>query len=948
MSGGLDILRSTWQHKDYEGIRNDYINDFLEELDIEELTLLECASYQYQTEKEFVRRQREPFLLREEAFRSKLRHQRRLEMDTLVRGIRADKQSIYGISSENKGPYFLMECFYRLTWQYEDMYSIPDTFPVKPALLEEIFAALNSVLKAPTQQSQDTVCGMIESLDSDDIKCALKNALSYMLEPALKVDRKATETVIKNLLYEEDQHDEKGRCVKEGRGYIGDLIISIYQGEQEPKIVKSNNIGWDGVVENVKKICFSYADREDEMNNYALSVYVNDYPGTRESKIEHPFWGESIGLGAAIAILAFLKECSVKQGIAYTGNVNGNYHIGAVGGFEGNGKAYAACWSEIGKIIVPEDNVEKAEKEVKKAIRDRARSNTEVVGVAHLSEVEEELFQSFISPKLDEMTISEFPFPIAYRYKQIPLGEDTDKKQLIFQTLIAAMQYLSLIIISQYTIRDADREKVRNRELAAWFCDVLGKKTETWGIAFFKFLRHYLSIYGRSQVELFTKELYDISENQYDVIEKNVTLAMDLHHGATQGNTTRDSSQMLTEKYTKALEMVLEYFPFIGNYHLIRISKKQGQDYFYHNYTGTEPDIEEHKLPHMPEQELIIGQLYLAKPDYSDFLYIHPMLVFWESPTDVLLYHNLEGEKVNYLPRFMPGFLNTPVHFFEIKAIYERLRKEKEKKPSFDELDWVHIRERAKEDSSIGEFDNTTYTKRSDAVGILHQYLDSDKNCLVISGNAGSGKTSLLCNLADELRDDENVCVLVYPAENLRKQSIEEKLSDILVEDYEGVKDEFLKRLNETGKLDGKKLIVCIDAINEHDAPKQLLESLDETVEKRRYLWFKMIITCRTNVWKRIGPPIVRLTEKRYYRHGDNDDMVIYLQDFGTEELPEAYAKYRSKHNLQTAYNDLLPVVKRMVKDPLMLALIAESYSNEEIPTLGFSTNSVYQKYIEK
>ena len=101
MTDELDDLRDTWLNSHYETARDSYRNS-LGSLDIEQLTLLEYTSYEYERSKGPQRQQDKGFYLKEAAFRSELRNQRRLKLEDLMRDIIADKRSIYGISHEHQ------------------------------------------------------------------------------------------------------------------------------------------------------------------------------------------------------------------------------------------------------------------------------------------------------------------------------------------------------------------------------------------------------------------------------------------------------------------------------------------------------------------------------------------------------------------------------------------------------------------------------------------------------------------------------------------------------------------------------------------------------------------------------------------------------------------------------------------------------------------------------
>ena len=828
MGDEFDVLRVPWVPTKYERIRDYIMGESIDSLDIEQLTLLEYASYEYQDTMEARGRQPElpqpknkGFRFREEAFRSELRTQRREKLAALVRDIVEGSQNIYSICSGNEDPQFLLNCMLRLSYQYKNTRSLIESPTIEPSLLSGAFSAIEALLRNPSQETEGSFRAAIGNIGHDKVQSALQDAMIYMSESSLKIRRQATEFVAKCLLYEAD------------KGCVADLIVSVYKGRQESPIVKVSNEGWKDIVADAKRACFRRLNIESELDNYALSVYLNDYPGTRETKvIEYPYKGKSIGLGVAIALLAHFKNHGINPGLALTGEIKPNSKlVGAVKGFDGTGKAYAACWSGIEKIIVPDDNVNDAEKEIERAYESGAGCNTIVVGVTGLADAEDAVFQSIISPEIDEIVIKEFPFPIARRYQQIPPGVGERKERYVYKTLAAFLQYLSLILISQYVIRDANQEEIRSSELTGWLYDTLGSKmvSGTWGTIFLKIIRHYINIKERNQSALFVPELYDIPEDKYDYLEKTIDRVMKLSHDVIDGNppaTPEEWGDVISE-YTEALEIIMDSFPFIRDYQLVQISYKQNE---FLRCMGAKVDTEIYEFPSIPDQKLIPGQLYLTRPDYTDYLHLHPLLIFWSQPTDVtdvMMYYESDDEKVKYQQSLKIGFFDSPAYLSEVQNIYDRLKRERDSKPTFDEIEWEGTRERIRELSHIQDFDSSIYLQRSNVMEAANQFLESDKTCMIISGDAGSGKTSFLCSLEEEVREDPNACVWVCPAESLGEHSLDRMLLDMLVQDYEGDESSFLMQIDKKQTFSGRKLIVCIDAINEHSNPKQLLLSLD-------------------------------------------------------------------------------------------------------------------------
>ena len=116
MISDFDILRALWVPKDYEGARDSYLA-VLEQLDVEELTLLEFCSYEYQTALEESEYQ-------EERFRSQLRLQRRLSLEKAISDIREGSRDIYSLGHKHDDPRFLLQFVLKLSSQNDNTISI--------------------------------------------------------------------------------------------------------------------------------------------------------------------------------------------------------------------------------------------------------------------------------------------------------------------------------------------------------------------------------------------------------------------------------------------------------------------------------------------------------------------------------------------------------------------------------------------------------------------------------------------------------------------------------------------------------------------------------------------------------------------------------------------------------------------------------------------------------
>ena len=73
----------------------------------------------------------------------------------------------------------------------------------------------------------------------------------------------------------------------------------------------------------------------------------------------------------------------------------------------------------------------------------------------------------------------------------------------------------------------------------------------------------------------------------------------------------------------------------------------------------------------------------------------------------------------------------------------------------------------------------------------------------------------------------------------------------------------------------------------------------------------------------------------------------IELERFQRDELREVYEKYSQAFSLHTKYDELRPSIREVLRDPLVLRLVAEIYTYQEIPE-DIRINEIYKLYVNQ
>ena len=195
--------------------------------------------------------------------------------------------------------------------------------------------------------------------------------------------------------------------------------------------------------------------------------------------------------------------------------------------------------------------------------------------------------------------------------------------------------------------------------------------------------------------------------------------------------------------------------------------------------------------------------------------------------------------------------------------------------------------------------------------------------CLLILGDSGHGKTNLMWRLAGNPPGDRETVVVFQEGRNI---------------DPEGYGAEFatprydlpavIARLRE-GRDDfaDKRVLIFIDAINEfHDPARLLVEILDLYRDGPPYE-LRFVLSCRTIAWGHMQPRLEARHEALLYRPEGAEQLALpTLALFSGAELEAAFSRYAWHFDIDATIENLSPRTRRLLRDPLMLRMVAEAY----------------------
>ena len=584
--------------------------------------------------------------------------------------------------------------------------------------------------------------------------------------------------------------------------------------------------------------------------------------------------------------------------------------------------------------------------------------------------------------EFDQFVLKSMPHFMAVEYQKLLDAETTQEKVLhALHMYELGLRALAMGVVSQYLIRDAQR--VSDPGLNQLLLTKLPTATlDTWQRILFTTLRAYE---GQRSL-FFMPELYDFFWDRSTTphqprpgIDAPFTRLTQIHNDLKHGTPPADDAgwQALCSETLELLRTVLSQFDFFENYDLIRITKREGDQYWYDCYSGLQ--VVSAPTPLRTPHELGLGWFYLSKQN-RDFLKLHPLLVFWEEPSlelavplvhgDTAIYDRFVRDRLQYLVTSLWATVtdeNSVADF--VRLLYYTIEQVKREQQEAERLTWRQLQEiagaisRRRMAGVLGKYRSDLYLQRDKTQEAFEEFLASDKGCFILTGKSGVGKSNFLLALAEEYGWDpsSDVCLLMY---NGAKLNPKEPLTAIVGRDFDnylqltgrGDEESIANIWREIAHIDDtedRRVILCIDAINENAEAKDLLRQIDELVEVSPWPWLKVMVTSRPEAWRAIKRG-VRLAEARYYRERGEERLGVVMEPFSysqelkpftRDELPLAYGKYREAYDLRTAYSDLLSGVKTVLQDPLVLRLVADIYQGQEIPST-IKVGEIYQEYI--
>lgn len=219
--------------------------------------------------------------------------------------------------------------------------------------------------------------------------------------------------------------------------------------------------------------------------------------------------------------------------------------------------------------------------------------------------------------------------------------------------------------------------------------------------------------------------------------------------------------------------------------------------------------------------------------------------------------------------------------------------------------------------------------QRKDTGPDFERFIQGNKPLLAVIGDSGSGKSILFYQVAGE--PENNFIVLFYDIHHLQSVG---SLSSRLINDF----DYNLKDLDTLFLIfdrlftkENKKLLILLDGLNEsfQIEPSDLKTEI-EVLGSKLPNSIKISYSCRTVYWNsyiKVNSPI---SSTLYH-----DSKEFLLHHFSLDEAEKAFHNYQNLYKFEGVFNLLRDDIKRKIRDPLMLRMLAEGYQGKRLPSFA-------------
>ncbi len=215
--------------------------------------------------------------------------------------------------------------------------------------------------------------------------------------------------------------------------------------------------------------------------------------------------------------------------------------------------------------------------------------------------------------------------------------------------------------------------------------------------------------------------------------------------------------------------------------------------------------------------------------------------------------------------------------------------------------------------------------------------------CLVITDNAGQGKTNLLCDLAQNVLLKRAIPAIFLTGYEINAIDIKPSFAKQIFLKSDYTFKDLLKVIEEISHKNKSCFVILIDGLNENSNPMEFSRNLELFIsELVQYPFVKIILTCRTEYFKNNFSNILL---------SDFKDKIIEVNRLNNKlneiQKKRLYNVYCRHFNLQIG-NISEAIYKQLVDNFLLLRIFSESYHGQQLPSVNhIYKDELFEKYYE-
>jgi hypothetical protein len=237
------------------------------------------------------------------------------------------------------------------------------------------------------------------------------------------------------------------------------------------------------------------------------------------------------------------------------------------------------------------------------------------------------------------------------------------------------------------------------------------------------------------------------------------------------------------------------------------------------------------------------------------------------------------------------------------------------------------------------KYDSSLYVER-----VIEQELNSffdasldetTPNCYLLIAPAGSGKTNLLCHLAQERAAQQPTLLLMGGSLYLSGTGgllggIRTELEEASPKVFFRSGGDSLHTIHRLGEELDRDALLLLDAINEYDRPAEMRKALEEILRKTRGKRIKLLVTCRDYYWGLFKGDFWKGATVNVLPVNDDEDSdkSADFNLFSADEQVQALKLYLDHYGItgQPVGN-----AAEQCRHPLLLRFFCEAYRGQDI-----------------